>query len=86
MKTRKLANLEVSAVGLGCMGMSSSFPPPWIVPIPGTTKLHRLEENVAAADVNLTSSRAVQKPCTCGLLWADCRDNLWIWRPARQRL
>ena len=27
---------------------------PWIVPIPGTTKLHRLEENVAAADVTLT--------------------------------
>jgi aryl-alcohol dehydrogenase-like predicted oxidoreductase len=28
---------------------------PWIVPIPGTTKLHRLEENIAAADVELTS-------------------------------
>jgi aryl-alcohol dehydrogenase-like predicted oxidoreductase len=27
---------------------------PWIVPIPGTRKLHRLEENVAAADVDLT--------------------------------
>ena len=27
---------------------------PWIVPIPGTTKLHRLEENVRAADVELT--------------------------------
>ena len=27
---------------------------PWIVPIPGTTKLHRLEENVGAASVNLT--------------------------------
>jgi aryl-alcohol dehydrogenase-like predicted oxidoreductase len=27
---------------------------PWIVPIPGTTKLHRLEENVAAAEVELT--------------------------------
>jgi aryl-alcohol dehydrogenase-like predicted oxidoreductase len=26
---------------------------PWIVPIPGTTKLHRLQENVAAADVEL---------------------------------
>lgn len=26
----------------------------WIVPIPGTTKLHRLEENIAAADVVLT--------------------------------
>jgi aryl-alcohol dehydrogenase-like predicted oxidoreductase len=29
---------------------------PWIVPIPGTTKLHRLEENLGAADVELTAS------------------------------
>jgi aryl-alcohol dehydrogenase-like predicted oxidoreductase len=28
---------------------------PWIVPIPGTTKLHRLEENIGAAAVALTS-------------------------------
>ena len=28
---------------------------PWIVPIPGTTKLHRLEENVGAANVKLTA-------------------------------
>ncbi len=27
---------------------------PWIVPIPGTTKLHRLEENVAAVNVQLS--------------------------------
>jgi aryl-alcohol dehydrogenase-like predicted oxidoreductase len=27
---------------------------PWIVPIPGTTKLHRLEENLGAAEVALT--------------------------------
>jgi len=27
---------------------------PWIVPIPGTTKLHRLEENVGAAIIELT--------------------------------
>lgn len=27
---------------------------PWIVPIPGTTKLHRLEENLGATDVELT--------------------------------
>ncbi|MBW8784481.1 MAG: aldo/keto reductase [Novosphingobium sp.] len=27
---------------------------PWIVPIPGTTKLHRLEENLAAVDVVLS--------------------------------
>jgi aryl-alcohol dehydrogenase-like predicted oxidoreductase len=28
---------------------------PWIVPIPGTTKLHRLEENLGAVSVELTS-------------------------------
>ena len=28
---------------------------PWIVPIPGTTKLHRLEENLGAANVELTA-------------------------------
>ena len=28
---------------------------PWIVPIPGTTKLHRLEENIGAATVELTA-------------------------------
>jgi aryl-alcohol dehydrogenase-like predicted oxidoreductase len=28
---------------------------PWIVPIPGTTKLHRVDENIAAAEVELTT-------------------------------
>jgi aryl-alcohol dehydrogenase-like predicted oxidoreductase len=28
---------------------------PWIVPIPGTTKLHRLEENLGAASIELTA-------------------------------
>jgi len=28
---------------------------PWIVPIPGTTKLHRLEENLGAAAIDLTA-------------------------------
>jgi aryl-alcohol dehydrogenase-like predicted oxidoreductase len=28
---------------------------PWIVPIPGTTKLHRLEENIGAANLELTA-------------------------------
>nr|WP_255501941.1 aldo/keto reductase [Olivibacter sp. SDN3] len=27
---------------------------PWIVPIPGTTKLHRLEENIGAATIDLS--------------------------------
>jgi aryl-alcohol dehydrogenase-like predicted oxidoreductase len=29
---------------------------PWIVPIPGTTKLHRLQENLGGADVHLTAA------------------------------
>jgi aryl-alcohol dehydrogenase-like predicted oxidoreductase len=35
---------------------------PWIVPIPGTTKLHRLEEDLGAANVDLTPEdlRAVE--------------------------
>jgi len=28
---------------------------PWIVPIPGTTKLHRLEENIGAVEVEMTA-------------------------------
>jgi aryl-alcohol dehydrogenase-like predicted oxidoreductase len=27
---------------------------PWVVPIPGTTKLYRLEENLGAANIKLT--------------------------------
>ena len=44
---------------------------PWIVPIPGTTKLHRLEENIGAADVDSpgpisrrSSRRISRSPCT----------------------
>jgi aryl-alcohol dehydrogenase-like predicted oxidoreductase len=28
---------------------------PWIVPIPGSTKLHRIEENIAATEIELTA-------------------------------
>ena len=36
---------------------------PWIVPIPGTTKLHRLEENIGAAAIELTTDdlREIEK-------------------------
>lgn len=33
---------------------------PWIVPIPGTTKLHRLEENIGGADVTLTAGELAE--------------------------
>src|SRR5579885_1180293 len=33
---------------------------PWIVPIPGTTKLHRLEENLGAANVTLSPGEVKQ--------------------------
>lgn len=33
---------------------------PWIVPIPGTTKLHRLEENLGAAAIELSSDDLLQ--------------------------
>jgi aryl-alcohol dehydrogenase-like predicted oxidoreductase len=33
---------------------------PWIVPIPGTTKLHRLEENIGAAVVDLTAGELAE--------------------------
>jgi aryl-alcohol dehydrogenase-like predicted oxidoreductase len=33
---------------------------PWIVPIPGTTKLHRLEENLGAVNVELTEDDLTQ--------------------------
>ncbi|MBT2535641.1 aldo/keto reductase [Arthrobacter sp. ISL-69] len=33
---------------------------PWIVPIPGTRKLHRLEENIGSADVELTAGELAE--------------------------
>jgi aryl-alcohol dehydrogenase-like predicted oxidoreductase len=33
---------------------------PWIVPIPGTRKLHRLEENIGAADVELSAEELTE--------------------------
>ena len=39
---------------------------PWIVPIPGTTKLHRLQENIGAADVELTGAELQQIEAALG--------------------
>ena len=33
---------------------------PTIVPIPGTTKVHRLQENLAAVDIDLTATEIAQ--------------------------
>ncbi len=41
---------------------------PWIVPIPGTTKLHRLEENLGAVNVELTTQDLRQIDETASIL------------------
>jgi aryl-alcohol dehydrogenase-like predicted oxidoreductase len=46
---------------------------PWIVPIPGTTKLHRLEENLGAAGIELTADdlREIQEAASKITLHGD---------------
>ncbi len=36
-------------------GLSAGAQKPWIAPVPGTTKLHRPEENLGAVNVELTA-------------------------------
>ena len=55
---------------------------PWIVPIPGTTKLHRLEENIGAAGVELTPDdlrdidRAVSKVTVQGARYPEHLERM----------
>ena len=53
---------------------------PWIVPIPGTTKLHRLEENIAADDVELTEDdlRAIEEglPDAQGARYSEANQRM----------
>ena len=55
---------------------------PWIVPIPGTTKLHRLEENLGATDVTLTKDElrdidyAVAEVQVQGHRYSEKADNM----------
>ena len=60
---------------------------PWIVPIPGTTKLHRLEENIGAAAVELTASPFCARSVRGGqLVEADFRifaQSTAPWRTLR---
>jgi aryl-alcohol dehydrogenase-like predicted oxidoreductase len=41
---------------------------PWIVPIPGTTKLHRLEENLGAAAISLTPQDLAAIDAACAAI------------------
>jgi aryl-alcohol dehydrogenase-like predicted oxidoreductase len=55
---------------------------PWIVPIPGTTKLHRLEENLAAASIELTPNdrqeieRAASQVTVQGARYPEYHESL----------
>lgn len=55
---------------------------PWIVPIPGTTKLARLEENLGAADIELTTAdietleRAASRIKVAGARYSAFHDQL----------
>ena len=46
----KQKNATPAQIALACLLTQK----PWIVPIPGTTKLHRLEENIGAVEIELT--------------------------------
>ena len=54
---------------------------PWIVPIPGTTNLRRLEENLAAADVELTTGdmRDIETAVS-GIIVTGARYPEWMLR------
>jgi aryl-alcohol dehydrogenase-like predicted oxidoreductase len=41
---------------------------PWIVPIPGTTKLHRLEENLAAVDIVVSQADLAEIEASAGAI------------------
>ena len=38
---------------------------PWIVPIPGTTKIHRLEENIGATALRLSAGELAEMEAAC---------------------
>jgi aryl-alcohol dehydrogenase-like predicted oxidoreductase len=58
---------------------------PWIVPIPGTTKLHRLEENLGAADVELTGGdlARIEQALATVEVQGERYPAAWPGRPAR---
>jgi pyridoxine 4-dehydrogenase len=52
--TRIAAEKQITAAQLALAWVLAQKP--WIAPIPGTTKLHRLEENIGAVDVRLSAT------------------------------
>jgi aryl-alcohol dehydrogenase-like predicted oxidoreductase len=58
---------------------------PWIVPIPGTTKLHRLEENLGAAEVELTQGdlARIDQALATVEVQGERYPAAWPGRPAR---
>jgi aryl-alcohol dehydrogenase-like predicted oxidoreductase len=55
---------------------------PWIVPIPGTTKLHRLEENLRSAEIRLSAAEIAQ----IGQAFAGLKVTGERYPPEMQRL
>ena len=53
---------------------------PWIVPIPGTTRLHRLEENLGAANVDLTPEdlRAIESASSNIRIEGARYPEMWV--------
>jgi len=55
---------------------------PWIVPIPGTTKLHRLQENIGAADIDLSDQdlrqieKAISQIQVCGARYPESSQRM----------
>lgn len=56
MKYRKIGGLEVSALGLGCMGMTGVYGPSTDKADMIKLTLHRLEENLGSVDLVLGAS------------------------------
>ncbi len=59
MKTRKLGNFEVSAMGLGCMGMTHSYPP-----FPAKSEMIKLIRDANELGINFFDTAEVYGPYT----------------------
>ena len=60
IRARRLARKSAIAAGKGATASQVALAwllaqHPWIVPIPGTTKVHRLQENSGAVELELTA-------------------------------